>query len=325
MHLDLFFGTLHSSDPVAAAKRLERFLLQGGLEWQRIRDGVKDFPQTPDWIERSVELPHGVMAFRENPERRLHTYHHPLVDFSWYPDGYSLDAFFDLLSEVPFDVLQAHAPVRSMDSPWREVPRVGGIDYGGDIGWALFFQGGGHHCLPSRRWLTHGPWLHRQGPGDISMIQLCDWEAAPEVQVAQAHAGRSLFGGLDGAYSIFRSPRPAPTQQGERPRRWSLPGEYDAAQRLWRGPLPTIDKLTLSRLISWKAEHHHDPWEPVDTFALELQPDVAQAHLHVLWLCGFQVWVPEGAGWVRIDTDYDPEPDPPVWVREVLGREAARR
>ena len=322
MYLDQFFGSLYSEDDVAAAHQLESFLLGEGLQWDYVRDGLKDFP-LERWIERSSVMPHGVLALRKNPGRRLHTYFQPVVDFGWYDDGYSLEAFFDLLAELPFHVLQAHSPVRSMDSPWRDVPHVPGLQHGNGIGWALFFKGPGHHCLPSRRWLTHGPWLHRQGPGDLSMIQLCDWEAPVDVQVAQASPGRAVFRGLDGNHSIYRAPEPVPTEPPKHPTRWTLPGEYDPERRLWRGPLESIDPLTVARLVSWKASHHHDPWEPVDTFALELQPEVAEANLHILWMCGFQVWVPDGASWRRIDDEYEPEPDPPAWVSEVRAREAA--
>lgn len=322
MYIPQLRGSLSSTDAVAAAREIESFLLHGGRTWQRLVDGLKPLPLSSDWIVRSAGSRYGAMATRDAPWRMLHTFQQPVVEMEWRDEGYDLAELMALLERLPFEVFQVHRPVLSMDSPWRDVPSVPLLEHSGDLGWAVFFKGAGHDRLASRRWLEHGPWLLRRGANDLSMLQLCDLDASPRDQVAQAAAGRALFDRMAPG-SIYRPAFPPPDPPGERPRRWRLPGEYDPVRQQWRGPVDDLSWRQIGRLLTWKAQHHHDSIEPVRSFALEVEDEgLAMRHLHDLWLCGMELWLRQDGRLVRLDEDYRPEPQPPDWVCEVRAREA---
>lgn len=284
MQLDAFEGTLDSDDPLAAARAIERFLLGDGPGWDELARMIESVPLREDWVETHVGT--GVRASRKSPRRYLQLLEKGLTELRWGEPGYPLEAFEALLAGLPFHVLEAHRPVRSMDSPWRDVPSVPLLAHGSDLGWAVWLKGRGHDHLPSRRWLEHGPWRYRPLPNDISMLQLCDLAASPAEQVAQAAVARDHFAGRGGPRVwIPVYPRP---EQG-RPKSWTFPGVYDRDRRVWRGRATDLSWDKLNLYVIWRARCREDPVEPVDTFVFEFADEAeAQPHLYRLWLCEFE-------------------------------------
>jgi hypothetical protein len=209
-----------------------------------------------------------------------------------------------MLADVPFKICR-------FGSIWPRDWQAADDAPGQLQGWGRAFRGAGHERLVSRRWLEHGPWLLHRAPGDLSLVQYHDFEAAPLEALAQARLAHEMLGtGEDSGMLRWGKPfTPAPDML------------YDRAARLYEvvvagREVPIGEMFTVCMLRQRRRNH---PTDPVDRVAYVFLTDAAAlAHRHELWLRELECWSVEGGIKRRLDLDYaPPAPPPPAWAARV--------
>jgi hypothetical protein len=198
-----------------------------------------------------------------------------------------------------------------------EYPRFHGTHY--PLGWACAFRGVGHDTLVSRRWLDFGPWRVLRGPGDTTLVQFHELGVDPATALEQAASGHALMGqsrgggGMVGGYGFV-----------------TITGEYWPAERLFEIHVREPREITsqeINEALCIRTDRHHEHKDcPVERVAYVFaSPDLAEPHLHVLWLRELEVWALRDGHKVRLDLDYVPAlPPRPAWVQRLDAADAAR-
>lgn len=195
---------------------------------------------------------------------------------------------------------------------WHDRERYG-FSTAGSVGWGCLFVGDrGHEQLVSRRWLTHGPWLLRRFPGDVSLIQFHDLDSDPETALAQASPGhRRLADHQVGGY-IRSTYTPDHDIKG-------LYVPDDQTLRIVCAPGREVSQGEMLDACAERLVGRYNEQKPIRAVRfIFIDSADAQHHLDEMWLRELEVWTftPDGRE-IRIDADYDPPPTPPDWVASV--------
>jgi hypothetical protein len=291
------------------------------LEYIRDRKAVPASP-TPHWIEDAIAFrstaPNAIASFRwpEDPETELRSVIY-------------LNSNDIILCHGPDDLLPVlcrPAFLATLDIDVMQISTLTTMSHGRPVttsfsrghnkhAWAVAFKGRGHDRLPSRRWLTHGPWhlLRLDDAQDITFLQFHDLDAAPDVAWWQAFRAHQRIGISDhGGYMI------PPEVGGVTP---PFTGVYKAADRLLTvvkaDTAPQqADLLDLCRL---RRTYRHDPAKPIARLRVLFTDERdARRHLHELWLRELECWYFDAAGRERrLDDTYQPTRIVPEWVERV--------
>ncbi|MFY0568238.1 hypothetical protein ACN28E_31005 [Archangium lansingense] len=218
------------------------------------------------------------------------------------------------LSLLPFTV----ASFDSIHPEWEEGPAPYWPPGFGDLhyphGWACAFKGPGHARLVSRRWLDFGPWRVLRGPEDTTLVQFHDLEVDAASALAQARPGHERMGiSAVGGYV-------APDHFFSR----ELGGLYEAGTRTLRIIVHGREVSQEEMLDACAARMNQalGPERPIERVAyVFMEPEVARAHLHELWLRELECWTIELGNEVRLDDGYLPTPQKPQWVQLLEARE----
>ncbi|AFZ22683.1 hypothetical protein Cylst_0321 [Cylindrospermum stagnale PCC 7417] len=215
-----------------------------------------------------------------------------------------------LLSSLPWTV----AAFRNIHDNWFAPDnRYRGTGFGNlhfSHGWGCAFKGEGHQRLVSRRWLEFGPWRLLRGANDTSLVQFHDLEADSATALEQAKVGHermgiSSLGGYIQTNFVY-------TQ--------NLSGLYDFKQRKLKMIVHGRDVSQREMLELCAARYYQTlgPTQPLDSIAYIFMEEVkAREHLHELWLRELECWAFINGLEVRLDTDYNPIPNKPEWVRKL--------
>jgi hypothetical protein len=283
-------------------------------------DDKKEVP-TAGWRERCLSSSRECSAFWDDDA------YNTLAGFSYLPGSQlviftlpiagDVSVFRSTLETFPFEIAALSSPHRPA---WLKAGRRTWAFGRSHVlhGWACAFRGAGHDRLVSRRWLDFGPWRVMHRPDDTTFIQFHDLAITdPEEAYAQAAPGHQRMGidpiggfiqGIDedvikevkGVFipetrtlEIPIAPGIEVTQQDMR---------VACALRLWhRMKVPAAQRIEhIAYVFIEKAD--------------------AYAHLHELWLRELECWYMDEAGRHRIDTEYQPTPNPPEWVKRLDAR-----
>lgn len=200
--------------------------------------------------------------------------------------------------------------------PWRKAGywsrSFGGLHY--PHGWLCAFRGKGHDSVVSRRWLEFGPWRVLRGPGDVTLVQFHDPEADMATAVEQARVGHPLLSiATEGSGLLNEEYVP----------QHDLNGLYDSSTGTLRiivhGRQVTPGEMTDA--CHARKTQPLGPDQPIRNIAyVFMEPPVARALLHDLWLRGLECWTIDLGREVRLDEDHHPTPVKPDWVKALEAR-----
>jgi len=205
----------------------------------------------------------------------------------------TLESIFDLLETMDFQ----DAVLGSMHEQWSHgdslyLGPILGPHY--RLGLACAFKGTGHDRVLSRRFLEYGPWRLHHRPRDLSIVQFHELHANADAAIEQARFGheRMELGHIEDFRSI-----------GD-----ELTGSYVASERLWR--VDVDEELDDSELLEAVYVMRAQPFGPEKTVErvayVFTNEELAKAHVHEIWIRGFETWVLTGQELKRLDVGYVP-------------------
>jgi len=267
---------------------------------------------TPDWIDKwAISCKRDIMVYWGDNEEDFISYNkHGIVKASIHVFPRNAKAVLTLLSPSPWTV----ATFRSIHTAWSASTNMylGSIfsDMHLSLGWGCGFKGEGHKRLVSRRWLEFGPWYLLHGSNDISLVQFHDLEADATTALDQAKIGHERMGISDiGGYI-----------QSDYVYTHELSGLYEPEQRLLKIIVHGRDVSQAEMLDACAARYYQvlGPTQPIEDVAyIFMEEAKARQHLHELWLRELECRAIINGQEVRLDTEYNPIPDKPEWVRQL--------
>ena len=283
-----------------------------------VTDGFDEDTNTQDWIEqlipkyeRSVNAYWGDIFENEgfiNYRPREQIVKIKISDYELI----DAESVMKMLAPLPWTV--AAFCRLSHQGGWKEYlgPSFGSFHFA--HGWACAFKKEGHAQVVSDRWLEYGPWRFlRDEENDISFIQFHDLNADPATALEQAKPGHRAMS-ISGAGGYLVKPEPWSTFDNYLNAVY-VPETYDL-----RVVIPAGKQITYREMSDYCVARNFLELDVlINTLSfIFIVAEEAQTYLHDLWLREIQCFgiTPEGVE-IRLDTNYNPVPNPPDWVRRL--------
>lgn len=317
----------------ATAQYFEQWFIERHGPPHRVHRQVAE-PYSRDWIDRIDEASKVSIEWKDDQTNcRVIVGWWGTSSFNEFNVDIDPAEVLQRLSEAPFSVATAGSIHGDWHRPVGHYPRVNTGDFHEAVGWAMFFKGGGHRHLVSRRWLDRGPWRVLRGPNDTTMVQFHDLSADSATALVQARPGHDRMVKDPDAGYISTFARPSAPVEGlyledthqlrvicQEGRDISTVAMTDACKVRFQR---YVDRERMAWLRARAARGGFDasPYQVAEGPIVEsvayvfVTEEDARRHLHELWLRDLECWSLEGGKEVRLDLDYEPPPPhTPDWV-----------